>query len=86
MAQMLATRSVYTKHVVSKLKADKVEVGFSPEFSETPGQIPLPATIVHRISDAVNEKGLYTIDLISPWPINPDKAPSTEWERGPSPA
>jgi len=78
---MLATRSVYTKHVVSKLKADKVEVGFSPEFSETPGQIPLPATIVHRISDAVNEKGLYTIDLISPWPINPDKALSTEWER-----
>ncbi len=70
-AQTLATRSVYTSAVVGKLKADEAPVGFSPEFADNPGQIPLPATLIHRISDVVNGQGLYSIDLISPWPINP---------------
>ena len=52
-AQMLATRSVYTKNVVGKLKGDQAPVSFSPEFANNEGAIPLPATLVHRISDAV---------------------------------
>ncbi|MFQ6030072.1 MAG: methyl-accepting chemotaxis protein, partial [Dehalococcoidia bacterium] len=79
-AQMLATRSVYTANVVSKIKSEGINASFSPEFKDQEGALPLPATMVHRISDKVNEKGLYRIDLISPWPINPEKGPKNEWE------
>ena len=37
--------------------------------------------MVHLISEEVNKKGLYTIDLISPWAINPSQLPRTEWEQ-----
>ena len=80
-AQMLATRSVYTKDVVGKLQSDGVEVDFAPDHLERERVIPLPATMVHLISDEVNKKGLYTIDLISPWAINPVQLPRTDWER-----
>ena len=80
-AQMLATRSVYTKDVVGKLQADGVRIEFGPDFREKKRSVPLPATMVHLISDEVNKQGLYTIDLISPWAINPDQLPETDWER-----
>lgn len=79
-AQMLATRSVYSKDVVAKLQADRITVDFSPEFRDRPGHVPLPATMVHLISDEVNKEGLYTIDLISPWAINPAQGPNSPWE------
>ena len=80
-AQMLATRSVYTKDVVGRLQSDGVRIEFGPDFREKERHIPLPATMVHLISDEVNKQGLYTIDLISPWAINPAKLPGTDWER-----
>ena len=80
-AQMLATRSVYTKDVVSKLQSDGVNIEFGPNFREKQRHVPLPATMVHLISDEVNKQGLYTIDLISPWAINPAKLPGTQWEK-----
>ena len=80
-AQMLATRAVYTQNVVGKLKADEIPVGFSPDFADSPGSIPLPATMVHLISDRVSAQGLYRINLISPWNINPKKGPVTTWEK-----
>ncbi|MBM4423092.1 MAG: DUF3365 domain-containing protein [Chloroflexi bacterium] len=80
-AQTLATRAVYTENVVGKLKADGVAVTPSADFIDTVGGIPLPATLIHRISDRVNEQGLYRISLISPWPINPEKGPKSDWER-----
>ena len=80
-AQMLATRAVYTKDVVGKLQTDGVGVEFTPGFRQQERHIPLPATMVHLISDEVNKQGLYTIDLISPWAINPAKLPSTDWEK-----
>lgn len=79
-AQMLATRSVYTANIVAKLKSEGTEVGFATDFEQKKGFVPLPATLVHRISDKINDQGLYTIDLISPWPINPAKGPRTGWE------
>jgi hypothetical protein len=79
-AQMLATRAVYTKDVVSKLQSDGVDIQFGPDFRERPRHVPLPATMVHLISDEVNQQGLYTIDLISPWAINPAKQPAVGWE------
>jgi hypothetical protein len=80
-AQMLATRAVYTKDVVSKLQTDGVNIEFGPDFREKQRHVPLPATMVHLISDEVNKQGLYTIDLISPWAINPAKQPAAGWER-----
>ena len=79
-AQALATRAVYTASVVGKLKGDGVPAKFSPQFETVPGAIPLPATLIHRISDRVNEQGLYSIDLLSPWNINPEKGARTRWE------
>lgn len=79
-AQTLATRAVYTEFIVGKLKDDGLAVNVATDFVGTPGAIPLPATLVHMISDRVNEQGLYKINLISPWPINPAKGPSTPWE------
>lgn len=80
-AQMLATRSVYTKDVVAKLQSDGVDINFTADFREKARHVPLPVTMVNLISDEVNEQGLYTIDLISPWPINPAKQPAPGWER-----
>ncbi len=79
-AQMLATRSVYTRDVVANLKGDGVDVSFGVEFNDNDKQAPLPATLVHNISEIVNAQGLYAVDLISPWPINPNKAPRQGWE------
>ncbi len=80
-AQMLATREVYTKDVVGKLQSDNVAVQFDPDFAHNRGVVPLPATMVHLISTEVNKQGLFTIDLISPWAINPAKMPGSPWER-----
>ena len=80
-AQMLATRAVYTKDVVGKLQLEGIPAFFTEDFANQKGGVPLPATMVHLISDEVNRQGLYTIDLISPWPINPDKSPSSQWEK-----
>ena len=78
--QMIATRSAYTANVVGKLKGDNAGVGFATDFASREGFAPLPATLVHKISDLVNADGSYTIDLISPWPINKDKSPGDDWE------
>lgn len=80
-AQMLATREVYTKDVVAKLQGDNAPVQFDPDFAHNQGFAPLPATMVHLISAEVNKRGLFTIDLISPWAINPAKMPGSPWER-----
>jgi hypothetical protein len=80
-AQMLATRSVYTKDAVAKLQSDGVGIDFTADFRERARHVPLPVTMVNLISDEVNEQGLYTIDLISPWPINPANQPAPGWER-----
>jgi len=79
-SQTLATRAVYTKDVVGKLTADGIAAFPSQDFDTVSGGIPLPATLVHRISDIVNQQGLYQIDLISPWAINPAKSPASGWE------
>ena len=50
-AQMLATRSGYTKDVVGKLQAAGVDIDFGPDFREKERKVPLSATMVHLISD-----------------------------------
>ncbi|MAG34633.1 MAG: hypothetical protein CL878_00055 [Dehalococcoidia bacterium] len=80
-AETLAVRAVYTDAVVAKLASDQLPIKPTVSFRDEPGSIPLPATMVHLISDQVNSQGLYRIDLISPWPVNPEKGPKTTWER-----
>lgn len=79
-AQTLATRAVYTRDVVSKLQADNLAIFPLADFTSRSGGVPLPATLIHRISERVNEEGWYQIDLISPWPINPAKGPQAGWQ------
>jgi methyl-accepting chemotaxis protein len=80
--QIAETRAYYTKNVVGKLKADGLPVvpGDS-RFHGEKGGMPLPATLVKEIGEAVNRRGIYTVDLISPWPINKQKGPRTPFER-----
>jgi methyl-accepting chemotaxis protein len=80
--QIAETRAYYTKNVVGKLKADGLPVvpGDS-RFHGEKGGMPLPATLVKEIGEAVNRRGIYTADLISPWPINKQKGPRTPFER-----
>jgi methyl-accepting chemotaxis protein len=80
-SQMIATRSAYTANVVGKLKGDDAGVGFATDFAEKEGFAPLPATLVHKISEIINADGAYKIDLISPWPINKAKGPADDWEQ-----
>jgi methyl-accepting chemotaxis protein len=80
--QIAEDRSYYTKNVVTKLKNDGLEVkpGDS-RFHGEKGGIPLPATFVKEITEAINQKGYYKADLISPWPINKAKGPRSDFER-----
>jgi signal transduction histidine kinase len=80
-AQTLAVRAIYTQDVVGKLTADKLPIKTDVNFANQVGAIPLPATFVHRVSDLINQQKLYTLDLISPWPINPTKGLSSAWEK-----
>ncbi len=80
--QIAEDRSYYTKNVVAKLKNDGLEiVPGDSSFHGRKGGIPLPATFVKEITEAINKKGYYKADLISPWPINKGKGPRTPFER-----
>jgi HAMP domain-containing protein len=75
--QVAADRSIYTEHVVGKLKADGIPIDPKVNFHSTAGGIPLPATFVHLTSDFVNKakNGVYTVDLMSTDPVNKSKEP-----------
>lgn len=79
-SQALATRAVYTSDVVGKLRGDGANVSFASDFQAHTGAAPLPATLINRISDSVNEQGLFKFSLVSPWAINPAKLPKDKWE------
>ncbi|MDN5869513.1 MAG: DUF3365 domain-containing protein [Nitrococcus sp.] len=76
--QIQADRSVYTEHVIAKLKADGIPIKPTVNFQSTPGGIPLPATFVHLTSDFLNKSnnGVFTVDLMSIDPVNEAKAPA----------
>ncbi len=44
-AQMLATRAVYTKDVVRKLQMEGIPASFTEDFANQEGAVPLPATM-----------------------------------------
>ena len=69
--QFKILRSYYTKNVISKALASGA---LKPSFSHkgTPGQIPLPATLIHDLSELLTEAGT-TLKLYSPYPF-PNRA------------
>jgi methyl-accepting chemotaxis protein len=79
--QIAEDRSYYTTNVVGKLRADGLAiVPGDSRFHDVKGGIPLPATFVKEITESINKKGYYKVDLISSWPINKNKGPRTPFE------
>ena len=90
---LLADRTAYTKHVVSRLKTlegkekpDGVINAEATEGWEQTGGIPLPAQMFRLGSEVAaetaDEKGIgFTYNLISTWNINDSHAPKSEFEK-----
>ncbi len=80
--QIVEDRKQYTKNIVVKLKKDGVtSVHPNREYANLEGGIPLPATFVQEVSGKINEKGVYSYDLLSKWNINKEKGLKTEFEK-----
>lgn len=81
--QTLAVRKIYTDTVVGKLKKDGVAVAplDLKSFGSVQGGIPLPASFVHATTEIINQKGGYSVDLLSLWNINPNKGPRNQFEQ-----
>jgi len=80
--QIVEDRKQFTKNVVIKLKKDGiVDVHPNREYASIDGGIPLPATFVQEVSDRINEKGVYSYDLLSKWNINKEKGLKTDFEK-----
>ena len=86
-AVLAADRTAYTKHVVNRAKTlegkPKEEGVLAVESTEgwqqTDG-IPLPAQMFRLGSEIASEDGAFTYSLISPWNINDNQAPKSEFE------
>ncbi len=65
--QFKILRSYYTKNIVKKALASKA---LKPSYShkDTPGEIPLPATLIHDLSELLTKAGT-TLKLYSPYPF-----------------
>jgi len=80
--QIVEDRTQYTKNIIVKLKKDGiVDVHPNREYAKIGGGIPLPATFVQEVSSKINEKGVYSYDLLSKWNINKEKGLNTDFER-----
>ncbi len=80
--QIVEDRRQYTKNIVVKLKKDGVvDVHPNRNYTKIAGGIPLPATFVQEVSGKINEKGVYSYDLLSKWNINKEKGLKSDFER-----
>src|SRR5438309_4159050 len=65
--QLQETRVYYTNNVVAKVSKQNLEV--THDYLRKPGAIPLPATMIHELNEALNGKEGYTIRLYSQYPF-----------------
>ncbi len=80
--QIVEDRKQYTKNIIVKLKKDGVvDVHPNRDYTNINGGIPLPATFVQEVSSKINEKGVYSYDLLSKWNINKKKGLRTDFEK-----
>lgn len=78
--QVAATRSVYTRYIVQRLKPEGLAFSADPQT----GEAPLPAVFVGHISDKLQERSTdnsANFNLRSGWNINPDQGITTEFEK-----
>lgn len=85
---LLADRTAYTKHVVNRLKTlegkektDGVVPAEATEAWQQANGVPLPAQMFRLGSEIAAEEGNFTYGLLSPWNINDNQAPKTEFEK-----
>jgi hypothetical protein len=85
---LLADRTAYTKHVVNRLQTlegKSNDSGVVPaeatEAWQDAGGVPLPAQMFRLGSEIASENGVFTYNLISPWYINDNNAPKSEFEQ-----
>ena len=79
--QIVTDRTHYTERVVGKLIREAPEVHPNQHYNSIVGGIPLPATFVKEVSDIINNKGVYSYDLLSKWNINKEKGLKTDFEK-----
>lgn len=85
---LAADRTAYTKHVVNRVKTLEgkvkdegvLEVESTEGWQQTDG-IPLPAQMFRLGYEIANESGLFTYGLISPWYINDNHGPKSDFEQ-----
>jgi methyl-accepting chemotaxis protein len=79
--QVRELRGYYTNHVVSRVKQHGIAV--THDYTEKQAAIPLPATMVHELTDLLNAKEGYTIRLYSehPFPFRKHGGPRDDFER-----
>src|SRR5438132_14047677 len=79
-SQLQETREYYTKNVVAKARKLNFEV--TDDYAQKPSAIPLPATMIHELNEALSKKEDYTIRLYSqyPFPHRPNGGPRDAFE------
>lgn len=79
---MMADRTVYAKHVVTRLKAQNAAVTPSEFWQDEEHTIPLPAQMFRMGSEMVaeNEAAGFSYALKSKWPLNSQNKASTPVE------
>lgn len=85
---LAADRTAYTKHVVNRAqklegkdKADGVLTIEATEAWQQTNGIPLPAQMFRLGAEIASEDGTFTYNLISPWYINDNHAPKSDFEK-----
>ena len=79
---MMADRTVYAKHVVTRLKSQEAPVSPSEYWQDEDHTIPLPAQMFRMGSEIVNEseEAGFTYSLKSKWPLNAQNKATTDVE------
>ncbi len=78
--QILADRQYYASVIVPRL----LEIGgtVDVDYQRVHGRFPLPATFLREVSEyTATHKGGFQANLISQWPINPDKGVTDQFEQ-----
>ena len=81
-AVMMADRTVYARHVVTRLKKHESPTKPSEYWQDEEGTIPLPAQMFRMGAELVdeNEKAGFTYALKSKWPLNEQNKAKTPVE------
>jgi methyl-accepting chemotaxis protein len=66
-SQLREMREYYTKQVVARASTHNLEV--THDYARKPGALPLPATMIHELNEALNKKEDYAIRLYSQYPF-----------------